>query len=149
MNDLIPSLKVDAWIALLRTRQQLLDQVEADLKQAGLPPLNWYDVLLELKRAPDGRLRLNDIAIRMLLEKSNLTRLIDRLEKEQLLTREICDTDRRGAFAVITPAGLALQQRMWPIYAAAIDRHFASKLNVQETQQLLGLLNHFKDHATS
>ena len=143
MNDLVPPLKVDAWITLLRTRQQLLDQVEADLKQAGLPPLSWYDVLLELKRAPDGKLRLNDIAIRMLLEKSNLTRLVDRLEKEQLLRREICDADRRGAFAVITPAGLALQQRMWPIYAAAIDRHFASKLDEQEAQQLLVLLGRF------
>lgn len=143
MNDLVPPLKVDAWIALLRTRQQLLDQIEADLKQAGLPPLSWYDVLLELKRAPDGKLRLNDIAIRMLLEKSNLTRLVDRLEKEQLLRREICDADRRGAFAVITPAGLALQQRMWPIYAAAIDRHFASKLDEQEAQQLLVLLGRF------
>lgn len=145
MNHLIPPLKVDAWIALLRTRQQLLEQVETDLKQAGLPPLSWYDVLLELKRAPDGKLRLNDIATRMLLEKSNLTRLVDRLEKEQLLTREICDADRRGAFAVITPAGLALQQRMWPIYAAAIDQHFASKLDEQEAQQLLALLGRFKD----
>ena len=145
MNDLVPPLKVDAWIALLRTRQQLLDQVEADLKQAGLPPLSWYDVLLELKRAPDGKLRLNDIAIRMLLEKSNLTRLVDRLEKEQLLRREICDADRRGAFAVITPAGLALQQRMWPIYATAIDKHFASKLDEEEAQQLLLLLGRFKD----
>lgn len=133
--------KIDGWISLLRTRQYLLDQVEADLKQAGLPPLAWYDVLLELKRAPDGRLRLNEIGARMLLEKSNLSRLVDRLEKEELLAREACDTDKRGAYAAITPAGRALQKRMWPVYAESIETHFASRLTQQDAETLLGLLH--------
>jgi len=131
---------IDGWASLMRTRQYLLDLVEADLKNAGLPPLGWYDVLLELKRAPQGRLRLNEIGARMLLEKSNLTRLIDRLEGEAYVTRKACDDDKRGAYAVITPAGRALQKRMWPVYAESIETHFASRLSQQEVTSLLGLL---------
>ena len=133
--------KIESWISLIRTQQFLLEQVENDLKQAGLPPLPWYDVLLELKRAPNGRLRLNEIGARILLEKSNLTRLVDRLENEMLLVRATCDSDRRGAYAVITTKGRALQKRMWPVYATAIENHFASKLTQQEAEILLGLLN--------
>jgi DNA-binding MarR family transcriptional regulator len=132
--------KIDAWASLIRTQQYLLDHVEADLKQAALPPLAWYDVLLELKRAPDGRLRLNEIATRMLLEKSNLTRLIDRLEKEEFLYREASDADKRGTYAVITLAGRALQKCMWPVYAESIETHFATRLTQQEAETLLGLL---------
>lgn len=132
--------KIDGWASLMRTRQYLLDLVEADLKKAKLPPLGWYDVLLELKRAPQGRLRLNEIGARMLLEKSNLTRLVDRLEGEAYVIRKTCDDDKRGAYAVITPAGRALQKRMWPVYAESIEKHFASRLSQQEVIILLGLL---------
>ena len=140
MSGKLTDTKIDVWVSLMRTRQYLIDQVEADLKQAGLPPLGWYDVLLELKRAPQGRLRLNEIGARMLLEKSNLTRLVDRLEREAYVIREACDTDKRGAYAVITPAGRALQKRMWPVYAGSIETHFASRLTQQDANGLLGLL---------
>jgi DNA-binding MarR family transcriptional regulator len=140
MIDKLTDTKIDGWASLMRTRQYLLDQVEADLKQAGQPPLGWYDVLLELKRAPQGRLRLNEIGTRMLLEKSNLTRLVDRLEREAYVIREACNEDKRGAYAVITPAGRELQKRIWPIYAESIETHFASRLTQEEVINLLGLL---------
>ncbi len=136
----INEIKIKSWISLIRTQQFLLEQVESDLKRAGLPTLAWYDVLLELTRVPDGRLRLNEIGTRILLEKSNLTRLIDRLEKDGLLEREVCDSDRRGAYAVITTKGRSLQKRMWPIYAIAIENHFASKLTLEEAEMFIGLL---------
>lgn len=132
--------QIDGWASLMRTRQHLLDLVEADLKQAGLPPLDWYDILLELKGAPQGSLRLNEIGARMLLEKSNLTRLVDRLEREAYVVREACYADKRGAYAVITPAGRAMQKRIWPVYAQSIEKHFASRLTQQEAISLLGLL---------
>lgn len=137
MGKKLTPIKINAWATLIRAQQHLRDQVEFDLKQAGLPPLSWYDVLLELKRAPEGRLRLNEIGAHILLEKSNVTRLIDRLEKEGLLNREHCKDDKRGAFAVITEQGRALQKRMWPIYAKAIETHFAAKLTINQCNQLL------------
>jgi DNA-binding MarR family transcriptional regulator len=110
--------------------------VGRDLKRAGLPPLSWYDVLLELKRAPEGKLRFHEIAMRILLDKSNMSRLIERLEKEKLLMRE---TDRRGAYAIITDQGRALLQKMWPVYRGAIQAHFGSKLTQSEAENLLKL----------
>src|SRR6478736_9230148 len=79
---------VDAWIGLMRAQQRLLGQIEADLKLAGLPPLGWYDVLWELVRSPQGRLRPFEIEERTLLAQYNLSRLIDRLENAGLVQRQ-------------------------------------------------------------
>src|SRR5207237_8362103 len=93
---------VTAWARLIRARETLVSAVERDLKAAGLPPLGWYDVLLELTRAPDGRLRPFEIEKETLLAQYNLSRLLDRLEKEGLIAREPCDDDGRGKWVVIT-----------------------------------------------
>lgn len=140
MTEKLTENQINSWTTLVRTQQYLLNQVEADLKKAGYPPLAWYDVLLELKSAPDGRLRLNEMGARMLLEKSNLTRLVDRMENDSLLIREACDADKRGAYAVITAEGRALQKRMWVIYARSLRTHFTSKVTLQEADVLLKLL---------
>ena len=71
-----------AWIRLNRARDRVLGAIEQDLKAGGCPPLAWYDVLLELSRAPDGRLRPFEIEKVTLLAQYNLSRLLDRLEKE-------------------------------------------------------------------
>ena len=78
MSDQLSESHITAWARLVRVSQACLDEVEADLKAAGFPPLVWYDVLLELRRAEDGRLRLNDIGGKILLSKSNATRVVDR-----------------------------------------------------------------------
>ncbi len=92
----------------MRAQQLLLGHVEAELKRNGLPPLVWYDVLLELQRQPDGRLRLAEIGKQVLLSKYNVTRLVDRLENKGLVEREPCEDDARGAYAAITEDGRAL-----------------------------------------
>jgi DNA-binding MarR family transcriptional regulator len=81
---------VTAWARLLRAQRQLLEKVEGDLKAKGLPPLAWYDVLFELYQGPDKKLRQFEIGEKMLLSKFNLSRLIDRLEKDRLVRREPC-----------------------------------------------------------
>jgi len=68
-----------------------------------------------------------------------MSRLIERLEKEKLLMRETCETDRRGAYAIITDQGRALLQKMWPVYRGAIQAHFGSKLTQSEAENLLKL----------
>jgi len=118
----------DAWIALVRAQQKVLGAVEADLKAAGYPPLSWYDILLELRRArPDG-LRPMDFEPRLLLAQHNVSRLLDRLEKAALIRRAAHEHDGRGQQIHITDAGLELLKRMWPVYGAAIERHVGSKL---------------------
>src|SRR2546421_1444593 len=128
------------WARLIRARETVVGAVERDLKAAGLPPLAWYDVLLELSRAPDGRLRPFEIEREILLAQYNLSRLLDRLEKEGLVTREPCEDDGRGQWVVITDKGRALQARSWKIYARSIQKHVGEKLDDKAAAQLAGLL---------
>ena len=93
---------VTAWARLMRAQQSLLARVEADLKKSGLPPLRWYDVLLELNRAGSTGLRQYELGAQLLLSKYNLSRLIDRLQKERLVDRQACAEDGRGARVRIT-----------------------------------------------
>src|SRR5262249_30802116 len=111
---------VTAWARLVRVQQALLNAVESDLKAAGVPPLAWYDALLELSRAEGGRLRPSALEAAMLLPQYSTSRLIDRLEEAALVAREACPGDMRGQVVAITPAGRALRKKMWDAYAAAI-----------------------------
>src|SRR2546423_2261855 len=129
-----------AWARLVRAQESLLGAVERDLKAAGLPPLAWYDVLLELSRAPAGRLRPIEIEKKTLLAQYNLSRLLDRLEKEGLIAREPCDDDARGQWVVITEKGGALRARAWKVYARAIQKHVGGKLDDKAAAQLADLL---------
>jgi len=124
------------WRLFLTAHVKLLDRIEAKLTEADLPPLEWYDVLLTLKEAPDYRLRLSEVADKVLLSRSNLTRLVDRLETAGLLRRERCPNDRRGAFAVLTEAGLAMQQTMWTVYSEGITEYFSSYLSTEESRMM-------------
>lgn len=129
-------LRGSVWRLFLTAHIRLLDRIESKLAEAKLPPLEWYDVLLALKEADNHRLRLSELADRVLLSRSNLTRLVDRLEKAGLLSREPCPSDRRGTFAILTESGLAMQQRMWVVYAEGIAYHFAAHINDDEANRL-------------
>ena len=131
---------VTAWARLLRAQQVLLDRVEADLKAAGLPPLGWYDVLLELNRVETGRLRQFEICEKVLLSKYNVSRLLDRLEGEGLVERQACKEDGRGAHVAITRAGRALLRKMWPVYEHAIAEYFMRHLSQTDVEQLAELM---------
>ena len=135
-----PETTRSAWPVFVTTHRRLIDRMEADLAEGGLPELTWYDVLWTLERAPGQRLRLNELARAVVLTRSNLTRLVDRLEEAGLIRRERCEEDRRGYFAVVTTQGLAMRRRMWPVYARAIDAHFDSHLSQAEHAALRGAL---------
>ncbi|PDT04010.1 MarR family transcriptional regulator [Rhizobium chutanense] len=132
-----------AWTSVMRARERLLAAIEADLKAAGMPPLAWYDVLWELARAQDGRLRPYEIEERTLLAQYNLSRLIDRLEREGLVRREVFARDGRGRWVVITEAGRQLRERIWTVYAGSIETHVGRKLAESEAKALAGLLDRF------
>lgn len=129
-----------AWPVLIGTHRRLVDRMEADLASAGLPELTWYDVLWTLERAPGHRLRLHELARDIVLSRSNITRLVDRLERADLLRRERAEEDRRGYFAALTPKGLAMRRRMWPVYGRAIQSHFDRHLTAGEHATLRSLL---------
>jgi len=77
---------------------------------------------------------------RIVLSRSNLTRLCDRLEKEGLISREQCSKDRRGLYANLLEKGDTLRKRMWPVYRGAVEQHFAVYLTEEEAGTLVRLL---------
>jgi DNA-binding MarR family transcriptional regulator len=125
-----------AWRAFLKAHAVVIERIDHDLMAAERLPLSSYDVLIELYEAPERRLRMHELAERVVLSRSGLTRLVDRLEAEGLLTRDRCGTDRRGAYAVITEQGIAALRRAWPIYARGIAEYFAQWLTPEEAQIL-------------
>jgi len=132
-----------AWTSIIRARERLLGAIEADLKAAGMPPLAWYDVLWELARAQDGRLRPYEIEEQTLLAQYNLSRLIDRLEREGLVRREVFARDGRGRWVVITEHGRQLRERVWGVYGKSIETHIGCRLAESEAKMLACLLDRF------
>src|SRR5207247_1234860 len=116
MTEPLPKHHIEIWRAFLDAHALALGAVERDLAAAGMPPPSWYDVLWSLARAPEGRMRIHAVADAVLLSRSGLSRLLDRMESEGLITRAACPSDRRGAYAVITGDGKAALRRMWPVY---------------------------------
>jgi DNA-binding MarR family transcriptional regulator len=94
-----------AWRGMLRAHAALTKALDADLDAEHGLPLSSYEVLLYLNDAPGGRMRMRDLAASVILSRSGLTRLADRLEREGLICRESCPSDARGSYAVLTPAG--------------------------------------------
>src|SRR5689334_11499866 len=109
-----------AWITFVVANAVLTRQIDKVLTQQGLPGLDVYGVLLTLEDSKDGRLRMSNLAEHLMLSRSGITRLVDRLERDGLLKRHACPADRRAMYAVITKEGLAMRKRMWPIYREAI-----------------------------
>ena len=135
MQDDAPELSdeaVKAWARLVRVSQTVLSKVEADLTEAGLPPLSWYDALLELKRAGPAGLRPFQLQDRMLLTQYNMSRLATRLVKAGYVEREDCSEDGRGQVLRLTEDGQTLLRRMWPVYRKAIAEHFANRFDDRE-----------------
>ena len=129
--------KSRAWPVFLATHSRLMERIEDALAVGKLPPLAWYDVLWELEKAPAQRLRMHELAERIVLSRSHLTRLADRLEAAGLLHREPCPDDRRGSFCVITPAGLDARATMWPVYGEQIEALFGRHLSATEAEVLV------------
>jgi DNA-binding MarR family transcriptional regulator len=117
-----------AWHSLLSAHAHMVRRVEAELAEAGLPPLGWYDVLWAVYQAPERRLRINELADAVVLSPTGMSRMAERLVQAGLLTREPVPGDRRGSYAAITDAGIEQMRAMWPIYARVVREHFKPAL---------------------
>ena len=115
---------INGWRLFITAHAALVERIDHELAAAGVIPLQWYDVLVELAQAPEQRRRMYELADAVVLSKSSLSRLIDRLEAEGMLRREPAPDDRRGAFAVLTDAGQAALEaarlRLRPILMTSI-----------------------------
>jgi DNA-binding MarR family transcriptional regulator len=121
---LIDDERLATWRALLNAHSAATRAIEADLKEAGLPPLAWYDALWPLYAAPERRLRVSELAREAVLSRTGFVRLVDRVEAAGLVRREPVPEDGRGAYVAITEEGIEALRRIWPVYARGIERHF-------------------------
>src|SRR5262245_34056217 len=124
------------WRLLLRAHSRIIRRLEADLVAEHQLPLASYDVLVQLVEAPEHRLRMTDLAEKVLLSRSGLTRMIDRLEREGLVRREACDDDLRGLFAVLTDEGYDRLRTASPTHLVGIQDYAVGKLDEFELRQL-------------
>lgn len=135
------SAELDAWRGLLRVHANVLKALDAELEAAHGLPLTSYEVLIQLADAPERRMRMCDLADSVLLSRSGMSRLVDRLEREGLISRCACSHDARGAFACITEAGLELLEQARPTHAAGIRRRFLAQFEENELRQLAAFWN--------
>ena len=128
-----------AWRSFLRAHATLVRRLEGELVAEHDLPLPSYDVLVQLSEAPGRRLRMTELAERVLLSRSGLTRLVDRLVRDGLVERQACPDDARGTLAVLTDAGLERLRTAWPTHLRGVAAHLG-RLSPGEVEQLTALM---------
>jgi DNA-binding MarR family transcriptional regulator len=126
----------DALFVLLRAHRVVFDAIDRAFRDGQGLSLALWEVLVVLGTAPDMRLRMADITRRMLVSKSNVTQLIDKLERAGMVTREPCASDRRLIYAALTPKGIEAVKRGGDIYNAFAREHFAPHMTATEVQKV-------------
>lgn len=138
-HDALSDLELGAWRGLLRAHARLVKALDANLEAAHGLPLSHYDVLVQVAGAPGERMRMCELADGVLLSRSGLTRLVDRMAKDGLLERCACEDDARGSFACLTDAGRARLQEARPTHLAAVRELFLSAFSDEELGRLAAI----------
>lgn len=128
--------EIRAWRGLLRVHASITKSLDAELENEHGLPLTSYEVLMYLADAEDQRMRMCDLASSIILSRSGLTRLVDRLEREGLIERLSCASDARGAFAKLTPSGREKLQAARATHLAGVRQLFLDRLTPEEQEQL-------------
>ena len=125
-----------SWKGMLRTHRDLVARLDSELEREHGLPLSSYEVLMVLGDSDDGRARMGEIADELLLSRSGLTRLVDRLERQGLVKRERCEDDARGFFATITSEGRKKLEAARPAHLDGVRDHFFSALTDRDLAAL-------------
>ncbi len=127
-------LGVTTWSMLLRTHAAVVRTIEREVEDATGLPLSWYDVLLELNAADQGRLRMQELAARVVLSRTRVSRLVDEMVRAGMVDKQPDPADGRAALAVITERGRQELQRAAPVYLERIRANFSSHLSQGQLQ---------------
>jgi DNA-binding MarR family transcriptional regulator len=140
----LDDVELRAWRGFLTTHSRIVRELDEELRAAHGMPLSTYDVLVNLAAAPGGRLRMRDLAEAIVLSRSGLTRLVDRLVREGLVDRERCGEDARGAWAVLTPTGKHALDTARPTHLEGVRRRFLSLVDAPDQARLGDLWDRLK-----
>ena len=131
---------MQAWVGLLRTHAAVTRQLDRELVQDHGLTINDYEVLLHLSRADERMLRRVDLASRVLLTPSGITRLLDGLERSGLVTKAACRTDARVVYAKLTDKGAKRLEAASDSHLASVRGLFAERFSEEELESLASLL---------
>lgn len=152
MTDIAPDLRglladsrITAVGLLVEAAGGLTDVLEKQLCAEGDLTTAEFEVLVRIARTPGRQLRMSDLAAQTLLTTSGITRVVDRLERDGLVRREPCPTDRRGANAVITDAGLGRLRTVLPGHLDLIETWFTGRFDPDTVATLLHSLRTVRD----
>jgi DNA-binding MarR family transcriptional regulator len=135
------SLAIDAFVRLVRASVAVTGQLSAQLNADHGLTINAYEALLQLARAPESRMRRVDLANSLLLTPSGVTRLLDGLERDRLVGRDQCESDRRVSYAVLTKAGRDRLREASKSHTRQIRELFGEHFDEDELAQLGSLLD--------
>lgn len=136
-TDRLSDRELRAWRGMLRAHAALTKGLDADLEAEHGLPLSSYEVLLHLSVAEGARMRMSDLADSVVLSRSGLTRLVDRMERDGLLARGSCPSDARGSYAILTDAGREKLAAASRTHLAGVRERFLDHLTDAE-QDVLG-----------
>jgi DNA-binding MarR family transcriptional regulator len=131
---------LDAWVRFLRAQAAVIRQLNAELVVAHGLTINDYEVLLHLSRAPERVLRRVDLAERVVLTPSGITRLLAGLERAGWVERAECSSDARVSYARLTDAGHAKLREAAATHLAGVREHFTGRFGADELEALSTLL---------
>ncbi|MGK2957201.1 MAG: MarR family winged helix-turn-helix transcriptional regulator [Acidimicrobiales bacterium] len=147
MSDLCGDSRVTAFGMLLEAHAALTASIGRDLEtQAGMP-LTWFEVLIRLARSPERSLRMSDLASQVALSTSGLTRVIDRMEHDDLVNRKACPKDRRVFYALLTDAGSDALEKAIPAHINSLEKYMAEPLGLESLAKLTEYLRVLRDNA--
>jgi DNA-binding MarR family transcriptional regulator len=137
-RELTPE-QLAAWSGFLQAHAQIVRALDAELELEHGLPLTSYDVLIQLSLAPDRRLRMFELADAVVLSRSGLTRLVERLERDGLVERERGEVDLRQMYARLTDRGFEVVADATPKHVAGVKERFLDRLSDEQTKQLAAI----------
>lgn len=132
--------RFQAWLNLIQAHSVVSGRMEARLVSACGLSLAEHEVLIRLSQSPGRQLRMYDLASLVLLSKSGITRIVDRLEKRGLVGRKMSETDRRVVLACLTDEGVEMLERARPAIASGVEDFFSNHLSDEEIVSLRAVL---------
>ena len=132
--------KVALFGLLLETNARLSRDLGTALENACRVPLAWFEVMLQLRQSPEGRLKMSQMADAIVHSTGGTTRLVDRLEEAGLVHRQLCPNDRRAIYVALTDEGNTKLDVALDVHLAYLDDHLAARLSVPERRALTTLL---------
>jgi DNA-binding MarR family transcriptional regulator len=135
-RDRLSDSELAAWRGFLRVHAAMAGELDAELEERHGLALSSYDVLVNLDGAPGRKMRMRDLAEAVLLSRSGITRLVDRLARDGLIERHACESDARGAYACLTDKGRSVLEKARPTHLDGVRRRFFGDLGPSDLAAL-------------